>query len=605
MSDGSATPAGDEVLRVANSSGFYGDRHDAPREMLEGGPIDVLTGDYLAELTMLILLRDRAKDASRGYARTFLRQMEACLGTALDRGVKIVTNAGGLNPGALADRLRELATELGVDPTIAHIEGDDLTPRLDDLQREGHVLAHLGDGRPFAQIERPPLTANAYLGSWGIADALTQGADVVVCPRVTDASLVVGPAAWHFGWGRGDWDELAGALVAGHVIECGAQATGGNYSFFREVPGLTHPGFPIAEVHRDGSSVITKHEGTGGLVSVGTVTAQLLYEIAGPRYVSPDVVARFDTIELSDQGTDRVRITGVRGEPAPDRLKVALNYVGGFRNQVSFVLTGLDIQAKAELVRTTLEERLDLTDLDEVDIRVVGRPLPGAARNEDATAELRVTVKSSDADAVGRAFSRVPVELALASYPGFTMTRPPEDATPFGVYWPTLIPKAEITEVVVLDGAHHRRRVEQTIAGGDTSTHVVEATTTPSPPQRGGSGTRNVPLGTIVGARSGDKGGDANLGVWVRREEQYAWLATFLTVERLRELVLEAEELDIRRHALPNLLSLNFVIEGLLGEGVSSSVRPDPQAKGLGEFLRARMVAIPEELLPEEAVGPA
>jgi hypothetical protein len=599
LSDGSPTGTRGDALRIANSSGFYGDRFDAPREMLEGGPIDVLTGDYLAELTLLILVRDRAKDASRGYARTFLRQMEDCLGTAVDRGVRIVTNAGGLNPAELADRLRELAVELGVDPTIAHIEGDDLTGRLDGLQREGHRLAHLGDGRPFAEAGQPALAANAYLGSWGIVEALAGGADVVVCPRVTDAALVIGPAAWHFGWGRGDWDELAGALVAGHVIECGAQATGGNYSFFREVPGLTHPGFPIAEVHRDGSSVITKHDGTGGLVSIGTVTAQLLYEIAGPRYVSPDVVARFDSIELAEEAADRVRISGVRGEPPPDQLKVALNYLGGFRNQMSFVLTGLDLQAKAELIRATLEEHFDLGAFDEVDIRMVGAPIPDAVRNDDATAEFRMTVKSSDAEAVGRAFSRIPVELALASYPGFTMTRPPEDATPFGVFWPTLVPKSEVTEIVVLDGAHHRRRVEQTVAGGDVSTDVDSDTTVAAPGDA--HDTRDVPLGTITGARSGDKGGDANLGVWVRSDEEYAWLSTFLTVERLKELIPEAQELTIRRYLLPNLRAMNFVISGLLGEGVSSSVRPDPQAKGLGEFLRARIVPVPVGFLPEEA----
>ncbi len=586
-----------EVLRVANCSGFYGDRFSAPREMLEDGPIDVLTGDYLAELTMLILWRNKAQDDTTGYAKTFLRQMEDCLGLALDRGVRIVTNAGGLNPAALADRLRELAGELGLAPTVAHIEGDDLLDRLDELRADGHDLANLDTGRPLADADQPPLTANAYLGSWGIAEALGRDADIVVCPRVTDAALVVGPAAWRFGWGRGDWDELAGALVAGHVIECGAQATGGNYSFFDEVPGLTHPGFPIAEVHPDGSSVITKHEGTGGLVSVGTVTAQLLYEIAGPRYPSPDVIARFDSIELEQDGPDRVRISGVRGEPAPDVLKVALNYLGGFRNQMSFVITGLDVDAKADLLRRTLEERLDLDAFDEVDVRLVGRPVEDPERNEDALAELRVTVKAADPDRVGKAFSRIPVELALASYPGFTMTRPPEDATPFGVYWPTLVPKDEITELVVFEHEHDRRRIEQTATEGDPSTDAgdsLAAVVTAEPP---GGPTRRLPLAAVVGARSGDKGGNANLGVWTRSPEAFAWLDGFLTVERLRALLPEAADLEVRRYRFPNLLALNFVIVGLLGEGVSSSVRPDPQAKGLGEFLRARHVEIPEGLL--------
>ena len=286
-----------DAVRIGNCSGFYGDRAAAMQEMLTGGDLDYLTGDYLAELTMLILGRDKIKSPERGYAKTFLTQLEECLGLAHDRGVRIVANAGGLNPAGLADAVRALAERLGIPTTVAHVEGDDLLDRA----------AELGLGSP--------LTANAYLGAWGIVDCLQAGADIVVTGRVTDASVVVGPAAAHFGWNRDDYDRLAGAVVAGHVIECGVQATGGNYSFFAEIPDLNHPGFPLAEVHADGSAVITKHPGTGGQVSVGTVTAQLLYEIGGARYANPDATARFDTIALTDDGPDRVRISGVRGEP--------------------------------------------------------------------------------------------------------------------------------------------------------------------------------------------------------------------------------------------------------------------------------------------------
>src|SRR5579859_4852053 len=295
--------------------------------MLTGGHLDVLTGDYLAELTMLILGRDRAADPGLGYAKTFLRQMAENLGLALERGVRIVTNAGGVNPAGLAAALRELARELGLPARIGYVEGDDLTGRAEEL----------GFGKALA--------AHAYLGARGIAQCLAAGADIVVTGRVTDASLVVGPAAAHFGWAWDDHAVLAGAVVAGHVIECGAQATGGNYAFFTE-HGTGHPGFPIAEVHADGSSVITKHPGTGGAVTVDTVTAQLLYEIAGPRYAGPDVTTRLDTVELSQVNSDRVRISGVRGEPPPPRYKVSLNSLGGYRNEVTFVLTGLDIERK-------------------------------------------------------------------------------------------------------------------------------------------------------------------------------------------------------------------------------------------------------------------
>jgi hypothetical protein len=311
----------DTVLRIGNASGFYGDRSAAFREMLEGGQLDVLTGDYLAELTMLILGRQRLTHPDRGYAGTFLRQMEDSLGSTIDQGVTIVTNAGGLNPAGLAAALRELAGRLGIKVNVASVEGDDVTDRA----------AELGLGSP--------LTANAYLGAWGIAECVRSGADVVVTGRVTDASLVVGPAAARFGWQRDDWNALAGASVAGHILECGAQSTGGNYSFFTE-HDVRHPGFPIAEMRADGSSVITKHHGTGGAVTIETVTAQLLYEIDGPRYLGPDVVTRFDTIELGNDGADRVRVTGVRGEPPPPTLKVCCNTLSGYRNAVVFVLCG-------------------------------------------------------------------------------------------------------------------------------------------------------------------------------------------------------------------------------------------------------------------------
>jgi hypothetical protein len=610
-----------EPLRIANCSGFYGDRRSAPRELLEGGPIDVLTGDYLAELTMLILWRSRGRDPAKGYATSFLGQMEECLGVAAGKGVKVVANAGGLNPAGLAAELRSLAAGLGVPVRVAHVEGDDLLGRLDELQAAGEPLAHLDSGTPLAAAGVAPVTANAYLGAWGIVAALEAGADVVVCGRVTDASLVVGPAAWRFGWAADDWDRLAGAVVAGHVLECGTQATGGNYAFLDELPGTGPPGFPIAEVAVDGSAVVTKHPGTGGLVSVGTVTAQLLYEIAGPAYANPDVVARFDTVRVTDAGPDRVRLHGTRGEPAPDRLKVAVNYLGGFRNTMSFVLTGLDPEAKAATATAALFERLGGRDrFQAVESRLVGRPSPDPTTAEEAIAELRVTVKDPDPSKVGRAFSNAAIELALASYPGCYTTTPPTDATPYGVYWPTLVRADLVDQAVVLDDGR-RLPVKPSLGGpslgpsppsGAPDSHspgggAPEREGSPAaargapavhrPPPHGH--TRREPLGRVFGARSGDKGGNANVGIWARSERAYRFLDGFLTVERFRELIPEARDLEVRRYELPNLLALNFVVVGLLGEGVSSSTRVDPQAKGLGEWLRARVVELPAELLEE------
>jgi hypothetical protein len=578
------------VLRVANCSGFYGDRASALSEVLNDGPVDVVTGDYLAELTMLILFRSRAKDSSKGYATTFLRQIEPVLGQLAERGTRVVVNAGGLAPAACAAAVRDAAAALGLDLPVAHVEGDDLLARLDDLRGR---LDHLDTGTPLG--DRGVLTANAYLGAWGIASALTAGAQVVVTGRVTDASLVVGPCAAHFGWGRDDWDRLAGATVVGHVLECGAQATGGNYSFWREeVARPVRPGFPVAEVFDDGSAVVTKHPGTGGAVTVGTVTAQLLYEIGGPAYLGPDVVTRFDTIALTDDGPDRVRVSGVRGEAPTGRVKVCLNMLGGFRNRMEFVLTGLDVEGKAELALAGLRDALT-TEPAVMAATLARLDRPDAPTNEQAAALLRVTVKDDDPDVVGRPFSSAAVELALASYPGFTLTSPPGAATPYGVYWPALVDAEEVEHVVV--HADGRREVVPHTAAGTASRQSPPPHPQPAGAVDAQGEVRRVPLGKVVGARSGDKGGDANVGFWARDDAAAQWLLGWLDEDAFRALLPEAEGLGVDVHPLPNLRAVNVVVRGLLGEGVASSTRFDPQAKGLGEYLRSRLVDVPVTLL--------
>ncbi|MER6697227.1 acyclic terpene utilization AtuA family protein [Streptomyces fimicarius] len=561
-------------LRIGNASGFYGDRFDALRDMLTDGPLDVLTGDYLAELTMLILGRSSLKDPEKGYATTFLRQLEEGLGLAHERGVKIVANAGGLNPAGLADAVRKLAAKVGVPVTVAHVEGDSLP---------------VPDGF---------LTANAYLGGSGIAACLRAGAEVVVTGRVTDAALVTGPAAAHFGWGPDDLDALAGAVVAGHVLECGTQATGGNHAFFGAYDPalLRRPGFPLAEIHADGSSVITKHDGTGGIVDLSTVTAQLLYETGGARYAGPDVTARLDTVRLTADGPDRVRIDGVRGEAPPPTLKAGLTRLGGWRNEVVFVLTGLDIEAKARLVqdqfadalergggRPPAEVRWELSRTDHAD----------ADTEERAGALLRLVVRDQDAEAVGRAVSSAAIELALGSYPGFHVTAPPGKGAPYGVFEARPVPAGEVEHSAVLpDGS---RLVIEPPALTQELADVGEP---PLPdPYPSTAPTRRVPLGLIAGARSGDKGGDANVGVWVRGDDAWRWLAHELTVERFRELLPETADLTVVRHVLPNLRALNFTVHGLLGEGVAAQARFDPQAKAVGEWLRSRWLPVPVPLL--------
>ncbi len=587
-------PSTSDAIRIANCSGFFGDRLSAAREMVQGGPIDALTGDWLAELTMLILSRIQAKAPGAGYARTFVTQMEEVMGECLDKNIKVVSNAGGLNPQGCADAVQEIADRLGLNPSIAYVAGDDLAPRLGELIEAGNDFSHLDTGESLGELADRIVTANAYIGCWGIVEALNQGADIVVTGRATDAAVVAGPAAWYHGWQRDDWDALAGAIVAGHVIECGGQATGGNYSFFTEIEDLTYPGFPWADVYSDGSSVIGKHDGTGGEVSIGTVTSQLLYEIQSERYFNPDVVSRFDTIQLEELERDRVKISGTRGEPAPKQLKVAMNYQGGFRNQISIGLTGLDIEAKAELIERQFWNACPYEPEDYES--VVRKYLPthkvNPDTNEEAVAVYKIIVKDPDERKVGRAFSNAGTEIGLCSIPGmFGTGGGPGPGQPFGVYWPALIDSELVPMEVVVDGKLSvvdntpYSTSEEIVASAPELLDVVSGPT------------QLAPLGALFGTRSGDKGPNANLGIFARTPEAFAWLSSYLSIDKLKELMPEAEERKIDRYDLPNLLSLNFIFHGLLEEGVAASTRQDPQAKALGEYLRAKVVEIPKYLL--------
>jgi len=599
--------AASRPLVVANCSGFYGDRLAAMHEVLTGGPLDVVTGDYLAELTMLILGRARAKDPTAGFARTFLTQLEECLALIVDGGVKVVVNAGGLNPAGLADAVRKLAAGLGVPVSVATVAGDDLLKRMDDLTGRG--VLRTGDAPPGDAAPAGALTANAYLGCWGIVRALDTGADIVVTGRVTDASLVVGPAAWHHGWSAGDLDALAGATVAGHVLECGAQATGGNFSLFTDLlardPGaLDHVGFPLAEVAADGSCVVTKHPGTGGAVSVATVTEQLLYECTGARYGGPDVITRFDTLRLEQAGPDRVSITGAVGLPPGRYLKVATNRLGGWRNTMTLPLTGLDIEAKEQVLRRQLEPVL--AGIADVSVSLARTEHADASVQEEAAAVLRVTVKDDDRDRVGRAFTGPVIELGLASIPGFHSTAAPPPPSAYGVYSAAWVPADEVPAVVTADDGsvetvsssaeHAEPDPAESVNGAQGASGSTPDA--PAPEQVPLSvPTRRAPLGSVVGARSGDKGGSATLGVYARDDAGYRWLAGFLTTGRLVELLPEAAGVAIRRELLPNLRAVLFQLPGLLGEGVAGGTRFDAQAKALGEWLRSRVVDVPEVLL--------
>ena len=444
-----------QVIKIANCSGYYGDKLSAAKDMIDGGPIDVLTGDYLAELTMTILYNQKLqRGEDKGYVGTFLKQVKEIAKDCKEKNIKIVTNAGGLNPSSMADEIEKILEELSIDMRVAYIDGDDLMPRMEELNTSGEEFINIDKNKKLNDSGYTTLTANAYLGAWGIKEALDNGADIVVCPRVTDAAVVIGPAAWKFNWDRDNYDALAGALAAGHIIECGCQATGGNYSFFKEVPSFDNVGYPIAEIEENGSFTITKHPGTGGLVSVGTVTAQLLYEISSPAYINPDVVGHFDTLKIEEVSKDRVYVSGCRGSTPPSSHKACINLAGGFRNGMEIILTGLDIEEKAKvylLIHYLIpwEELISLMRFQLIYIKLK-KIIPNS--NEEAMASLSISVKSMDPNLVGRMFTAKIVELSLSSFPGFFAQGAVKPNGPVIVYWPALIDSKYIKEKVYVDG---------------------------------------------------------------------------------------------------------------------------------------------------------
>ena len=586
-----------DVIRIANCSGFYGDRIDAAKEMVEGGPIDVLTGDYLAELTMSILYnQQQSRGENMGYVGTFLKQVQQVAGACIEKGIKIVTNAGGLNPKSMADEIEKILDAQGLTAKVAWIDGDDLLGDLDHLQNGGQSFTNLDTQEKLAETDQAALTANIYFGGWAIKEALDQGADIVVCPRVTDAAVVIGPAAWKFNWQRNDYDALAGALAAGHIIECGAQCCGGNYSFFEEVPSFRNVGYPIAEIEKDGTFTVTKHAGTGGLVSVGTVTAQLLYEISTPAYYNPDVIAHFDTMKIEQDGEDRVKVSGTRGSTPPATHKVCFNTRGPNKQSMEVLLTGLDIEKKAEVYLDAVFHNLGGREqFDDVDIQLIRSDHNDPDSNEVAHAALRITVTSSDPQKLGRLFSAKVTELGLAGIPGNTGRGAAGfNGGPAIIHWPSLIDSQLVTERLHIDGKEQEVLPTQRLGLEDIFYQEVPVNLPPAPTGE----TVRVPFGRLFGTRSGDKGGNANCGVWALSMESYSFLHEYLTVDQLKILCPDLAEYSIERYELPNLKALNFYIKGILGTGAASNNRIDKQAKSMGEYLRAKLIEVPKSIAP-------
>jgi hypothetical protein len=587
-------------IRIASFSGGMGDKFAAFRQAVHGEPVDVVVGDSMTEFVeSMVVARflDEPEKHRRFFSPLFLQQLLPELEMVAERELKVVTNAGAHDPVAMAEKIREAVGKRGLRLAVASVTGDDLLEQARRLIADGQ-LSHIDTGEPIGKSPRQLLAADAYLGGWGIKAALDNGADIVVTGRVADASLISGAAAWWHGWERDQLDEIAGAVAAGHIIECGAQATGGNFSGFTTVPDNTLPGFPIAEIAGNGDSVITKRAEEGGAVTVDTVIAQLVYEIQGPRYLNPDVTWHTDSVTITPDGPDRVRVTGAKGSPPSETTRVGVNFQRGYRGSMGYFLTGLQIDEKIGML--TRQAEIAARDND-VELRLFpcGRPADDPADQWRATVAVQVNVAASTAKNVEDFLAQLN-SYWLNSLPGLyiditrMLTNAPQ---PRIEYWPGQVRQDSLRHQVrladdrVLDIAPPPGMAP---FGGQPA---GAGTPPPAGPASWGPTARR-PLGEVVHARVGDKAGDADLGVWVAEDVAYPWLVSFLTVDRLIELLAVPPEVTVERHELPNLRALCFVLRDYLAPSSSSGLSLDQLGKGLGEFLRARHADIPLSLLP-------
>lgn len=606
------------TIRIGNAGGYWGDDLSALRRQLEGGPLDYITIDFLAEITMSIMQKQRQKDPGAGYARDFVGQMKQLLPGIVKRGVKVITNAGGINPVGCAKAILAVAKDLGLELKVGVVYGDDLMPRLDELERAGQAMANMDTGEPYAKIKGKAASANAYFGAWPVVQALKQGAQVIVTGRVTDTGITMAPMIHEFGWSPADWDRLASGVVAGHIIECGAQATGGNYTYWDAVKTFANIGYPIVEASEDGSFVVTKHEGTGGRVSVGTVKEQLVYEMGDPNgYITPDVTADFTTIQLAPDGADRVRVTGVKGRRASSMLKVSMSYQAGWKSSGAIVVCGPRALEKSKKFAEIFWERLGgtyearLTEYFGHDACHGPMTFEGRAVTEPAEVMLRLGVRDADQKRCDE-FSRLVPSLILSGPPGVTVTGGRPAVSEVLGYWPCLVPRDEVAAVVETygtDGAQVGGRYEwpelaaereayakpaapSTLAGGSPALGVGRASGGAGDP----GGEVEVALGEIAHGRSGDKGDTANVGILARSPEVYAWLVRHLTAERVKAYFGGVCRGTVERHEVPNLLALNFLLNHSLGGGGTLSLHADAQGKTYAHALLKIRLRVPSGL---------
>jgi hypothetical protein len=649
------TPVAKTSIRIANAGGYWGDDPYALRRQVLGAlALDYVSIDFLAEITMSILQKQRAKDPSAGFARDFVTQVEPLLGTLLSKGVKIITNAGGVNPRGCAEALCEVARRQGLSLKVAVVEGDDIRARLSSMHTSGGgdvEFRNMESGEAFDDVLERTTAANVYFGARPVAAALAADPDIVLCGRVTDTGITIAAMMHEFGWAEDDWDKLAHGIVAGHIIECGAQATGGNFTDWPKVASFVDVGFPIVECYPDGSFVVTKHPGTGGLVSAQTVREQLLYEMGHPQsYITPDVIADFSTIALVEEEVEtltrpgRVRVSGVKGRAPTDLLKVSIAYADGFKSSGTLIISGPDARAKAEVFASVFWERLsrELANaglpptLAHAHTEYVGDDATHGALSPAGEAKeilLKLSAHDASKDALG-VFRKLLPSLILSGPAGVAVTGGAPSISEVVSYWPALMPQEHAPSRVLLyaveqvDAKVRAQADEKVDARGDVGTRssgesfvpstlreelgwpvtggsaeIGEPPKDPHPAPAGAGPLVRVPLMAIAHARSGDKGDTSNIGLIGRSGECYAWLRDNVDAARVKVWFGHVCLGKVTRHAVPNLWSLNFLLEESLGGGGTMSLFIDAQGKTYSQALLRCEVEIPKVLL--DSIAPA
>ncbi len=595
-------------LRIGNAGGYWGDDLSALRRQLTGGPLDYVTMDFLAEITMSILHKQRQANPELGYAVDFLEQLRDCLPLLARKRVRLITNAGGINPIGLGRKVVEMAQGLGLDLKVGVVYGDDIAGRLYELSAAGERFTNLETGEDFYPYRARITSANIYLGAEPVVTALQAGCQIVVTGRVTDTGLTLAPMIHEFGWDMTDWDRMAAGIVAGHIIECGAQATGGNLTDWREVPSYHDIGYPIIEMEPDGSFVVTKHPRTGGLVSEKTVKEQLVYEMGDPaRYITPEGVARFDTIELKQEGPDRVRVAGVRGGPAPDHLKVSMSYEDGWKAVGEVLVSGPDTSRKAEVIAgifwRKLRHRYEQTHTSQVGAGSIWPPALAPCQTNEIL--LRFGVRDHDQTKV-KEFGKALSTLILSGPAGMAVTtRGRPKPSPVVAYWPALLHRSRVTAkvlTVATSGEEDFTEIAfpvrvRSLPRAEAAAARAAAAAAVRPARRAAGGrTRAVRLQELAYARSGDKGDTANIGVLAREPRLYPWLVEHLTADRVKAFFGPLVGGRVVRHELPNLHGLNFLLEQALGGGGTTSLLLDPQGKTLAQALLQMTLEAPAAL---------